>query len=155
MWGVAHGKYQASIKKYDQGQNHLRKKSLSSVSLWLKNPHLEKGSRILVQKGWTIIHQIKLVYGWCQESAKGKIKQISIGKENSETKGLWTHINMKSKEYNDYEKLKIDYQWSNDDRQFITIECNKNEKYYQKAIYAWLLSWSVTVHFLVDHPHID
>ena len=74
MWGVAHGKYQASIKKYDQGQNHLRKKSLSSVSLWLKNPHLEKGSRILVQKGWTIIHQIKLVYGWCQESAKGTQK---------------------------------------------------------------------------------
>ena len=75
----------------------------------------------------------KMKGGLCQESAKGKIKQISIGKENSETKGLWTHINMKSKEYNDYEKLKIDYQWSNDDRQFITIECNKNEKYYFKV----------------------
>jgi len=75
----------------------------------------------------------KMTGGLCQEIKQGQIKQISIGKENSNLKGIWTHLNMKSKEYNDYEQLKIKYQWSNDNRQFITIECNKNGKYYFKV----------------------
>lgn len=51
MWIITVRKYQATIKKHDQGQNHWIKSIVSFISLWWEDINVKKGCWALVQKG--------------------------------------------------------------------------------------------------------